>query len=181
MLKLKEKLPDRVTIKPVFATAIFMTHSWTIMRYLWELPGWMHYVEAGDMLVILAYSLSSALLESLAILAPLLIMTIFLPKSFSDNFAPLGSAIVIFLAVWSLVVLMSMISQRLSPASFLVWPLVLIIGVLCLSFLIHRYAVLNKAMTALANRMEVFLYLYVPLGLLSLTYLCIRYLIKSIL
>jgi hypothetical protein len=98
LLFIIKRVPKLQQIAPVYAVIVMMVYGWTIYWYLWKFPSWTYYLSLPDILSILAYSLSTNIIESLAILAILIVLCILLPRNwFYDSFIVRGSVAVILL------------------------------------------------------------------------------------
>lgn len=177
---LRRKLPARREALLVFSLAVFLVYSWTIFRLFYELPSWLFYLGIGKILVLVAYALSFALLESALLFAFACLYSLLLPvRVFRAQFIAQGSLLV------GLVSLAAVTAQRnlgkipqLQSWEVIVYPLaavLMLIPILLLStWVFERLNPLPLLLQSLAERISVFSYLYLPLGLLSLALVVIR-------
>jgi hypothetical protein len=147
----------------------------------WILPSWLNYLTFWDILPILAYILALALIESLLILGLVVLLAVLLPgKFFKDQFIPQGSLVVIIFTIVTLLLHGSIsLAYSWSPRqvivySLLIWVSVILFTVVVSYLLIHRIKALENFFSAVADRVTVFLYIYVPLGVLSLVVAILR-------
>jgi hypothetical protein len=184
MCNSKKRLPSRDEIIPVYATILFPIYSWTIYRLLWNLPSWQKELfSIWDILALGAYGLAFALVESLTVLGFILLLSIALPaKYLRDKFVAQGSAV-----LWVFFILAIIAQYAIASIVFLSWSIkeyvissTLILGVSILlltiapHFLICRFEKLERFFTSLADRMTIFLFIYLPLGILSLIVVILR-------
>ena len=180
----KKKLPSKDEIIPVYGVILFPIFSWTIYRLLWNLPSWQKDLfSTWEVLVLSAYGLAFALVESLTILGLILLLSVILPaKYLKDKFVAQGSAL-----LWVFFSLAVAVQYGIASVVFLSWSikqfaitsaLILILSILLLTvgpyFLIRRFEKLEVFFTSLADRMTIFLIIYLPLGILSLILVILR-------
>lgn len=144
----------------------------------WYLPGWLNSFKKEYLLVILAYALAFALVESIATLGAIVLLVVLLPtRLFKGKFVAQGSAIACFLSSLALLFHrqpsrdnnLMMYLELWQFAVFLAALLaIIVVMVFVLSYLLERFSVLGKVINGIADRMMIFLYLYIPLGILSL-------------
>ena len=79
MQKLKSKIPTRQELFTVFSVIEFVVFSWTIYRMFYQVPSWLYNLSLTDILILLAYVLAFALLESLFLLGIMMLLTFFYP------------------------------------------------------------------------------------------------------
>jgi hypothetical protein len=168
------KLPSKSEITPVFSTIVFVFFSWSLYRMFWQVPSWLYYLNVWDVLILAAYVVSFALFESLVVLVFLLFLAFILPaKYLKDNFITQGSWFIFLLGV-SAVALQRKIGviYKLEIWQIIVYPvialIVLIILTVAAAYIFKRYSRIARLVTNLADRMTVFAYIYVPIGLLGL-------------
>jgi hypothetical protein len=160
----------------VFASCVFPIYGWSILWFLHKLPSWLQYLDFWDSVSIFAYTQAFALLESVVVLFVLVVLSIVLPvRFFRDKFAAQGSVMVFVAAC--LAVLLRAFDLGLRSWNFgeLLLGLVLSlvpIGASCV--LVHCSQRLEDAIGAFAERLTLMLYVYVPLGLLSLVFVVAR-------
>lgn len=165
---------------PVFSIIVLIDYSWMFYRFFFQLPSWLYYMKAGNIVVLLSYTLSFALIESLMVLGLLFFLCLIFPaRYFKDRFIPQGS-----IQVFVITMLAIIIRQRIDEFSKMeAWILIAIpvLVVLILSFsiviiskMLERFSLITKWVTSLAERTTVFLYLYPPLGVLSFVLVIVR-------
>jgi hypothetical protein len=134
------------------------------------MPGWLPFLSIWEILSIFAYTQMFALLESLSVLLLLIVLAVILPPHFFRNsFVAQGSTllfvsafwIILFQSIWFSVV-------EWAASKLLLWLVLSLLTILISCFLVHRTERLKRLLCALADRISVFLYLYVPLGILGL-------------
>jgi hypothetical protein len=182
---LARRLPGRSEALPVFSLAVFYIYSWTIFRMFYELPSWLYYLDLAKILVLVAYAMMFALVESVLLLVFTCLVCMLLPaRIFRRRFVPQGSLLV------SLVCFAAVTAQRrlgwilqMQSWQIIVVPLAFILLSIAVLFLaawiFDRYARIPGFLQGFAERVSVFAYLYLPVGLLSLLVVIFRNLVGS--
>lgn len=129
----------------------------------------------GEILVVLAYSLATNLLESLVVLLAPVLLAVILPKKwFYDGFIARSAALVLPILGYMMYVAYQTDGALDYPSQALDWVPVVLAAALLLSFVAGRVGFLRKALEALADRMTIFLYIFVPLSILSMIVVAIQ-------
>lgn len=175
-----ELLPPKNQIWPVFAIIVFIDFSWVLYRFFFQVPSWLYYMRASNLLILLVYTLSFALIESLLVLGLVLILCMIMPgRFFRDNFIPQGS-ILVFVITLIAFVLRQRIEEFSKMESWiliaipLVVILVLVSTIVITSLFLNRFSLVKKWISTLAVQMTIFLYVYPPLGIVSLLVVVVR-------
>lgn len=144
------------------------------------MPSWLKYMTLGEILVITAYALAFALIESLVITVLLLILSLVFPvKVFRDKFIPQGS-ILVLVAGFVAVMLQENMSEvyHLKIRQLTTYPIIGILAVVVmifvLSWIFDRLSILTRLIQSIAERMTVFSYIYVPISVVSLVIVTLR-------
>ena len=170
----KSRSPSRQEIFPVFSIILFITFTWSLYVMFWTLPSWLGDMNIWRILELSAYILSFTLIESLILLFGMLLLTLLLPSGLFKNwFVPTGSVLVIVFGIGAYLAQPHLGELRAVRNLYLLgMPLLFIVTVLLLVSLLSKlFEHFQKAaglVSAFADRMTVFSYLYLPLGLLSL-------------
>jgi hypothetical protein len=177
---LKSRLPTRSETLSVFSIFVFFVFSWTLYRSFWYVPSWLEYLNVWSVMVIIAYVLAFALFESATMLALVVFFSLFFPlKFFKARYVLQGSSLAALVCVGAFLLQRKInLVYRLELWQLLAYPLVgLLLGVLLvvlLAFLFDRFSLLTRLASALVERMVIFVYIYVPLGLLALLVVLVR-------
>jgi len=183
---LTKRIPSKTHIIPVYATVVFIVYGFSIYRLFWYIPGWIKFMHAGEILTTIAYVFVFDLLESLLIMAFIIALAVLFPsRLIRDRFDAQGFTIAWLLAGWAILVLNNI--NRLygwSLRQFAVYVILLILAVMfSISLLVvinYRFQKFRSYLASIAERLIVFLYLYLPLSLLSLVVVVFRNLIFSL-
>jgi len=159
---------------------LFIVYSWTLYRTFWWVPSWLEYLSVWGVLVIIAYALAFALLESLALMGVISVLSLVLPRRiFKDQFILQGSTLSLALGVGAFLIQRNVgVIYRLELEQTLLYPALILVGVVLLafifSFLFRKIGLLSRLALMAAERMTIFVYLYVPLGLIGLLVVVVR-------
>lgn len=162
---------------PVFALCAFFVFGWSIIWFFQKLPNWLPYLKVSDLAMILAYSQGFALVESIAVFLPLLGLAAILPRRwFAAQFVARAGVLVLALALWT--VLFQLIFEAViinwTAPEFVVWFGLALLSIALAYVLVHRSDRTARALVGLAERMTVFVYIYVPLGIIGLLVILVR-------
>ncbi len=177
---LKSRLPASSEALSVFSIFVFFVFSWALYRASWYVPSWLEYLTIWSILVIIAYVLAFALIESAAMLGLLVFFFLFFPKKIlKAKYALLGSSLAVLLSVGAFLLQRKInLVYRLELWQLVVYPLAGLLAavllVLLLAFLLDRFPRLSRLLAAVLDRMVIFVYIYVPLGLLALLVVLVR-------
>lgn len=168
MQNLGNRFPHRNEVISVLGVSVFVCHSWSIRGFLNDLPSLLLYFRLQEILVVFAYMMAFALLESLLITAGLAVAGAFLPsKLLKDGFAYKG---LIFVAVGSIGAYVLQKNLRYEFPSTQMLALNLVIPLVLIALLIaasHLWGPLRKVLLDIQDRLSIMLYIYVPIGLIS--------------
>jgi hypothetical protein len=134
-----------------------------------------------DIVPILAYVLAFALVESLLVIGLLLLLSFLLPPRYlRDHFKTQGSLMAIIFGVMAILAHKYLsITYPWSHRQIIVYSTLAVSAVVFLALVIsyisvRRSARFEKLIVGLAERVSIFFYIYIPLGILSLIVIGIR-------
>lgn len=171
----KKRLPARNEINLVMGVVIFAVHTWSIRNFLYKIPSFLLYTTPMDTFAIFCYMMAFALLESFAVTVGLLFLAAVLPLNWlREGFAYKGF-VMVFVFTAASIWLQGNVQNQFPPKSLL-YTLILIVflGILILSWLIHKIPQLQKIVIDIEDRIGIMQYVYIPLGLLGLVIVVIR-------
>ena len=177
---LKSKLPSRQEVLPVFSVIVFIVFTWALYRMFFQVPSLLFYMHVWDVLIISAYVLAFALFESMVILGLLLIFSLVFPaKYFKDNFVAQGSTVVLMISMGAVALQRKMkIMYRLDGWELILYPFVILAAIVFVvfasSYIYDHFKILPRIINTVAERMIVFVLLYVPLSILGLLLVFVR-------
>jgi ABC-type phosphate/phosphonate transport system permease subunit len=177
---LKSRLPTRSEALSVFSIFVFFVFSWTLYRSSWYVPSWLEYLSVWSVLIVVAYVLAFALFESAFMLALVVFFSLFFPrKVFKEKYVLQGSSLAVLISVGAVLLQRKInLVYRLELWQLLAYPLVglllCVLLVVLLAFLFDRIPLLSRLVSTVVERMVIFVYIYVPLGLLALLVVLVR-------
>ena len=177
---LESKLPSRQEVLPVFSVIVFIVFTWTLYRMFFQVPSLLFYLRVWDVLIISAYVLAFALFESMVVLGLLLIFSLVIPaKYFKDNFVAQGSTVVLMISMGAVAIQRKMnIVYNLEGWELILYPFVILVAVVFVivsaSYIYDRFKILPRIINTVAERMIVFVLLYVPLSILGMLLVFVR-------
>ena len=171
---IKRRLPARNDIFLALSVATLLIFTWELRSLFFNAPAFLLSYTAGQILSITAYMLGVALLETLAVMLTVIVLAVILPcVVLRDRFSCKASFLFIALAVVSIQLQFTMSNQpRISYLAgklflaFILW----LAPVLLVQF-IPRF---RTFILDLFDRLTIFSYIYLPLGVLSLLVMVVR-------
>lgn len=165
-----KRIPALAQVLPVYAVAVLMIYSWTILWFFWKLPSLIDFLNIDEILSAFAYILAVNFLESLLVICVPLLLTLILPRKwFYDLFIVRGAALVI--SFLGFVILLAFQFQTINgyPDLLLnVWSIALtVLIIIFIVYMAGRVTILQKVLGVLADRATIFLYLTIPLSLIA--------------
>lgn len=146
----------------------------TINRFFWKIPSWILFSTLGDLFSIYSYMVLVNFLESLLVLGSVLILCVILPRKwFYDNFLSKGTLSVI-LTLLFLIYLGSKMQSDVFPWTLIRMSPYILLLIVFLVFLLDRVNFLRNFIEKLADRFTVFLYILIPISVLSALVVLIR-------
>lgn len=164
----------------VFSIVVFIVFSWMLYRFFYQVPSWLGYLSVWGVLVIAAYALSFALIESLVFMGFILLLDLAFPaRHFKDKFVAQGSALALVIGAGAVLLQRKInVISKLEEGHIVGFTLAFLVLLALVSFisslLFDRFQSLARLVNAVAERMTLFIYIYVPLGLLSLVVVIVR-------
>ena len=181
---IRSKLPNINEVLPVFSLILFLLFSWILYRLFWHTPSWLYYLKIKNIAIIYSYALSYALFESLIFILFIIFLSLILPvQIFKSNFIAQGSAVVIYICTAAILVQRKMrVIYLLDLWELIVFPIVFLISIfafiLITNFIFKRFKQLSKWVEIVAERISVFLYIYIPVSIIGAAVVFIRNLVK---
>lgn len=177
MIDIRSKLPDSAAILPVYSVVAVPIFGWTFTSWLWKLPSWLNFLTAVELMGIFSYAMLTALVESLLIFGLLLLLCLILPsKSFRDQFAVRGTWLALSLAVcvlgngaWRGLMRFTYADIPLS-----LWSLVGLLIIIVLTLSASKIQFMTRAALWISDRLTVFLFILIPISILSLVVVIAR-------
>lgn len=170
-----KKIPRWEQVIPVYAVIVMMVYVWSLFQYFWRLSSWLNFSTLGQVGGIYVYTVAVNFVESLLVLLVLLALSAVLPAAwFSDEFVVKGSTLTLLVLGGLMVFNQTLFEDVLHPSILLPKVLAFAAVTASLVFLFGRVGFLKKTMEEVANRMTVFLYLWMPITAISILVLLTR-------
>jgi hypothetical protein len=174
-LAIFNRIPKAAHIAAVYAVIMFIIYSWTLLWFFWKYPSWSYFMNIGEILGVLAYSLANCFAESLVVLIFPVLAAVFLPKKwFYDGFIARGMALVLPILGYMIYIAYQTDGALDYPSQALDWAPVILAATFLLVFLVGRISFLRRALEALADRMTIFIYIFLPLSIISIIVVAIQ-------
>lgn len=174
---ISKRIPGWGEIVPVYAVIVLILYTWTILSFFWLVPNWLFFMTISEILTVLAYSFATNLLESVVVLCVCLLSSLVLPaKWFHDAFVARGSALAMAGLGYLIFIAFQFTNKSIYPTRALsVWGLALAAIVIVL--IVHfagRIRGVRQSIEVLAERTTIFLYVMIPLSVLSVILVAFR-------
>jgi hypothetical protein len=174
-LAIFNRIPKAAQIAAVYAVIVFTIYGWTLLWFFWKYPSWLYFLNIGEILTVLAYSLATNFFESLLVLAAPVALAVVLPKKwFYDVFVARGLALVLPILGYMMYIAFQFESKLDYPTEILNWAPVILGATLLLIFVVGKVGFLHKALEIFADRATIFIYLSIPLSIISILVVAIR-------
>ena len=172
----QSRLPDFKEILPVYAVLVFFLFGWATIAFFWKLPAWLFYLNLREVGVIYLYAAVTELFESLFYLCVLLALAAILPAGILKSRFQIRGTIAAFFILGLIELTSYFIAFQELNSVISVSIALLICGVLgaALIGLSSKYVVFERAIRFLADRMVVFLYVYLPIAGIAFVLVLIR-------
>ncbi|HSL43536.1 MAG TPA: hypothetical protein VK897_08895 [Anaerolineales bacterium] len=175
MTALRKKIPPLDEILAVYGTIVFLIYGWASITFSWKVPSWLYYLSLAEITAILSYTLASSLLECTIILLLLLLLAFLLPsKWLVDKFVTRASIIVYLLTFWVALFNLSTLIQLPTSRDLIFFGGIAILTIGMAIVIADRILPFQRLMTALGNRLIVFLYFWLPLSALGILIILVR-------
>jgi hypothetical protein len=178
MDKLLARLPDRRSIIGVYATAVFLVYGWTLLASFWKVPSWLYFLKIGEILSVYAYSLVINFAESMLLILLTLIVGFFLPNRWWN--AQFTSKSVLWISVLMGSIMLRLYTNRAPNYwedfvynQWAWWGWTIFLAVI-LNALASHVDLMRRGVENLADRLVVFLYIYLPLTVVSIVVVIVR-------
>lgn len=169
--KISERIPNTKHLYQVYGVIVMLIYGWSLYQFFWMLPGWLKYQPTNNIFSIFSYTLVNDLFESLLILVCIILIAIILPaKWFREGFVLRGGLTVLYFLILTIVIAYNEISLKTISANW-IWSLV---GLGVLHFIAGKTPIVQKIIENIADASTIFLFLSLPLSLLSLVVIIIR-------
>ncbi len=179
---MSNRWPASKDIISVYAVIAFLIQVWTIYVSFEQLPAWSSFLNINEIMAVLAYRVTESFIECLLILGVLLVIAFLLPpRFFRDVFIIRGSAFALgllgpMILFWKLF--------RGDPGTVMadyagLWMVSTILLASLAWYLSIKVTSVSDFLKWISDRMIVFLYLLIPMSLLSFISVLIRNMVQG--
>jgi hypothetical protein len=166
------RLPDSRNMTGLYAVIVCLVYSWTLFTSFYKLPAWMFYLNLGEIASIYAYAFLFDLAESILLLLVVLFFefTLFLYFKNREEFQT-RAVIMAFALLCSMAIRLALFKDYEQMDGFVNgeaawWASAVAISMLC-GVLVSKSPLLRRIVGGFTERAVIFLYIYLPLSLLS--------------
>lgn len=177
-----KRFPSINQIVPVYAAIVLVLYGWTILWFLWQYPGWLYFLNIGEILVVLAYSLATNFVESLVVVLVPILMAFILPRKwFADAFIARGVALVLPMLIYLMYLAYQPHTENFDyPNEALNLAPLVLASTLLLVFLAGKIIPLRKVLEDLADRAIISTYISIPFSILALLIVITRLILGAL-
>lgn len=171
---LKRRLPAGNEIFLALSMAAFLIFTWSLRAFFFSLPSYLFSRTDGEILVIVAYMLAFALVETLFLTFSMTALAFIFPgRLFKEGFSYKASFF--FLASTIVFIHLQYVLTNHPTASFLLREFGILLALWIIPVLLTTYVgFVRKIVLDILDRLTIFTYLYLLLGSLSLVVILIR-------
>jgi len=175
LIALRKKIPPLHEILALYATIVFLIYGWASITFFWKVPSWLYFLSLGEIAAVLFYTFASSLLESTIILFIFLFASLVLPtKWLSNKFAVRGSLIVYSLTFWVVLFTLNSLIQLPTTSDVITFGMGVLVTCVLAILLAERFSFVQRLVMTVGNRLTIFLYLWLPLGLIGILVIIFR-------
>jgi hypothetical protein len=171
---IKNRFPDRRDSTLVFSAAVFAVFTWTVRGFIYQVPSFILYFGVWDVFGILALQFTFALLESAFVAGLFILFGALLPAKWLKTGFGYKGFITVVVAAIAFIYLKGAMTNQPTVQFFVTTFVVTFLAWLGLILAAHFWNRFQRLVLDLADRLSIFLYIYLPLGLLSVVVVMIR-------
>lgn len=174
-MNVASRFPSLKQLAPVYSVIVVAIYGFSIIRFFWRIPSLINYSTVGQVGVIFSYMVVVNLIESLMIICAPIALSMILPgKWFFEQFVAKGILLVSLVLGYFGYISSHINTEEDFPYLLFRWaPLVLAL-ILVLVFLLARIKFLTKILEWVAEQLQVFLLLSLPMSAIALVVVLIR-------
>jgi hypothetical protein len=155
-----------------------LVYTWTVFASFWKLPSWLFFLKSTEIISIYAYAFLVNFVESILLLCVALLPGIVLPRRWWVDVLISRGFVLILVILGSAVLHMMLFRTPDTRATFVnsqpVWWIVTILIAIILTWVAGRVALVREALENMADRLIIFLYIYLPLTAFALLIVLVR-------
>jgi hypothetical protein len=179
-------IPERRDFMALLMVCVFITHFWSIINFLHEIPSFIQQQTIGEIVGVFSYVQTLVLIETLIVFVFIILITFLLPKRIIlTKFLPQASLLVIITSLWvipihfhdQIIYKFSIDARRylIFLSSLMVTYAVTIIGT---SILLHRNSNFEAGLLSFINKVVTASILYLSLDIVAIVVIILRIIIQ---
>lgn len=174
-MRFLSRFPSIKQLAPVYSVIVIVVYGFSMIRFFWRVPSLANYSTIGQIGVVFSYMLTVNLIESLILISAPILLSLFLPsKWFFEQFVVKGVLLVSMGLGYAYYITGHINTEEPFPYElFRLSPVVLAV-ILLLVFLLARVNFLKRFLEWLAEQLQVFLLLSIPLSLIAVVVVLLR-------
>ena len=174
-MKVASRFPSLKQVAPVYSVIVVAIYGFSIIRFFWRVPSLINYSTVGQVGVIFSYMVVVNLIESLMIMCAPIALSMMLPgKWFFEQFVAKGVLLVSMVLGYFGYISSHINTEEDFPYPLFKWAPLVFVVILVLVFLLARIKFLTKILEWVAEQLEVFLLLSLPISVIALVVVLIR-------
>ncbi len=174
-MNVASRIPSLKQLAPVYSVIVVAVYGFSMVRFFWRVPSLINYSTVGQVAVIFSYTAVVNLFESLIILlAPILLSMILPRKWFFDQFIAKGVLLVSLGLGYFGYISSHINTEEDFPYLLVKWSPLVFIAILALVFPLSRIKLLTRLLEWIAEQLEVFLLISLPVSAIALVVVLIR-------
>ena len=167
-MNIRTKIPNLETVMAVYSIITAMLYFPAFLHYLWKLPSWLLFSSFSDLSIIYFYMVTVNFIESILVLMMILAFSIVLPaRWFRDRFVSKGVMLTVFLLGFLIYLGRYMWPETLFPWGVVRLSPLIFAAIVAIVFILDEIPFLRKLLEEIANRFTIFLYILIPISILS--------------
>ena len=171
---IRNRLPHRSDLLAVLSVTVFFSYSWTLLIFLYKLSSFLLYFTLGEVADIFTFMMAFTLLESLAVMGVLVLLSVILPSSWLRNGFAFKGFVIVSIATVTSILFQKTLDDYPSTWALVLFSLVPLAAIVGLIAMVRSRPRLLQLLNNIQDRILIMLYVYVPLGLLSLAVVLYR-------
>ncbi len=173
---MSKRFPKKQEIYYLLMATVFPIHVWSLINVTREVPAWILRLSISDMVGVIAYAQFYALIDTLVIFIPLLLLAVLLPTTlFRNKFVAKGTAVIFISSAWFIFLhLNGQIIEQRQIAVLGIWGVSYLLVLAAAILIIQKNQKLEMAIVSFVQRLSVLSVLYLIIDLLSLIVIVVR-------
>jgi hypothetical protein len=177
--RFRERLPGKQVLLNVYSVIVFMVYTWTMAASFWKLPSWMFYLNPGQIVSIYAYSFMFDFAETvlLMVFCLLVCVPLFAFWGVKEGFQS-RSVTILMILLGSSMLRLTLYRDPEYREDFvngqLLWWGISIFFSTVLGWAVPKISWLKSSLETLADKTVIFLFIYLPLTVISFIAVIIR-------